>query len=118
MTTIEDMTDAVRMLELELRKLELNKQIRQMKAEPPVDDACIGCAGPCGVVDVAAKLREEIDRMKRVHANQKVHIHNLESLIDDVTSQLTEKRAPPIKEEDSLIEEDHCITVKVDLLEL
>ena len=45
MTTIADIADEVRMLELELQKLELNRRIAQVKAEPTIDERCIEYAG-------------------------------------------------------------------------
>jgi len=161
MSKLSDLAHSVRILELELRKLELDRQIAQVKAEPPIDGECVGCAGPCVVVDVAAKLQKEINTMEKVHAN-------LVLTIEDLTSQLTEKRtiineitrlrveevetrrgrdaelsackedsealaavvrvvknwdersgrAFPTLYEDSTIDDERCVTVKVGFLEL
>lgn len=59
-----ELINDVRTLELEVRKLELEKRIAQLKAEPFIDEDCVGCAGPCMVVDVAAKLQEKFDEYK------------------------------------------------------
>lgn len=56
-----DLSHEVHILELELRKLELLSKIDRLRSKPPIDDDCVGCAGPC---DVAAKLRQDLEDTK------------------------------------------------------
>ena len=64
MTISTDLIDKVHILRRELEKLELEKRIAQLKAEPFIDEGCVGCAGPCMVVDVAANLQQELDECR------------------------------------------------------
>ena len=59
-----ELASEVRILELEERKLELEKHITQLKAEQLIDGCCVGCAGPCMVVDVSANLQKELDHIE------------------------------------------------------
>lgn len=63
-TQLSDLSHEVRILELELRKLELLPEIARLKSEQCLGAECVGCAGPCDVVDVAAKLQKEVDEYK------------------------------------------------------
>lgn len=48
-------------LDKELRDLAVRYLRRELDEEQNVvDDECVGCAGPCKVVDVAAKLQKDI----------------------------------------------------------
>lgn len=71
MTKITELADEVRILELEVQKLELENRITQLKSELTIDEECIGCAGPCMVVDVAAGLQKELDACRLVIKNFK-----------------------------------------------
>lgn len=56
--TNEKLMDAVRTLKLEVQKIELENRLAQLKAEPIIDEGCVGC---CKVVDVAARLQEALE---------------------------------------------------------
>lgn len=58
MTRSADLIDEVHILRREHEKLELEKRIAELKAEPTIDEGCVGC---CKVVDVAARLQEELE---------------------------------------------------------
>ena len=58
MTRSADLIDEVHILRREHEKLELEKRIAELKAEPTIDEGCVGC---CKVVDVAAKLQKELE---------------------------------------------------------
>jgi len=124
MPSFADLANEVRMLEFEVRKLELNRTITQLKAEPSIDEECVGC---CKVVDVAAGLQKKVDRLEsdlaeherysdlqnRIDTNRQKKVDFLEehagvkdtiislakkriteqkTTIEDLNSQLTEKR--------------------------
>jgi len=121
---VKDKENAVRMLELEERELELKDRITQLKAEPIIDE---GCVGYCKVVDIAAGLQKKVDRLEsdlaeherysdlqnRIDTNRQKKVDFLEehagvkdtiislakkriteqkTTIEDLNSQLTEKR--------------------------
>ena len=95
MTKITELADDVRILELEVQKLEFENRITQLKAKQLIDEECIGCAGPCMVVDVAANLQKELDSCRLIIKNFKTietkETDRLHKIIDDLESKLSEK---------------------------
>ena len=73
MTRSADLIDEVHILRREHEKLELEKRIAELKAKPPIDEGCVGC---CKVVDVAARLQEELE-------DTEIKLVGCRNLIDD-----------------------------------
>ena len=82
----------VRILELEVQKLEFEKRIAQLKAEQTTDEECVGCAGPCNVVDVAAKLQEELDEAHGILASKDRVLVNLHKTINEYNETIRVER--------------------------
>jgi hypothetical protein len=73
---VKDKENDVRVLELEVRELELNDRITQLKAEQLIDEGCVGC---CKVVDID---KEEIDRLKVELSTRKQDSEVLKKVVD------------------------------------
>jgi len=87
-----ELADEVRILELEVRKLELEDRVTQLKAERSIDDECVGCAGPCMAVDVAAKLQEELDECNKLALNESRRVQCDTELIEKLHIEIKQER--------------------------
>ena len=77
---VENEENEVRMIELEVQKLELENRLAQLKAEQSIDEECVGC---CKVVDVAANLQKDLDEVRGILINKDDVIINLHKTIYD-----------------------------------
>ena len=57
-----------------------------------IDEECVGCAGPCKVVDVAAKLQEELDEAHGILASKDRVLVNLHKTINEYNETIRVER--------------------------
>lgn len=73
-----------------------------------IDDDCVGCAGPCKVVDVAAELQEELDDYKKTIQLERIDRAAEKDVINHKYSEDLRKKNATIEElKDRNIEDLH-----------
>lgn len=86
-------------------------RIIEGQKEPIIDEGCVGC---CKVVDIAARLQNELDEYKKINDDQSRTIHYLKQEIVGRKDQLMEQReATESKEREVLrLKDKHADTIE------